>query len=909
MAQDWKKHVRQHLPPMRLGPEREIEIVAELAEHLQTAYEEALTRGASEEQARAQVRALFSDWRLLECELSSAEHSTSNTWRNQFNGDLIAHPRKQGKGALTMESLFKDLSYSLRVLLKSPGVTLIAVIALALGIGANSAIFSVVNALVLRPLPFPELDRLVAAYEHVRTGGNDHHELTVANYLDLRAQNQTFDHLALYRWWSVNLTGTGQPERLQGYLVTANLLDALGMKPALGRNFFPDEDQAGKPKSVILTHGLWQRRFGGDAHILGKTIGLNGVPHTVAGVMPPEFNYPKGAELIAPLEFTPPLSANRGSHSYLSVGRLKPGITIQQAQDDLSAIARRLEEQYPNDNTGRGMKVYPLLADTVRMYKVAALVLMAAVGFVLLIACANVANLLLARAASRFKEVAIRAAVGASRWRIIQQLLTESIVLAVIGGVLGIVFAIWGVSALKAAMPAEVFQFVPGMNNIAVNYQVLGFTLALSVLTGILFGIAPAIQASKPDLNETLKEGGGKAPSGGKRHRLLNGLVVVEIALSLVLLVGAGVMMKSFLNLLKTDPGFQGDNVLTMNLLLPRAKYPEISRQVAFYQELLERVSHLPGIESAAIVNYLPLGMSNSSNSILIEGQPAPPPGQEIDGRYRVCSPLYFETMGIPLLKGRSFTEQDTARTLPVMIVNETLAKRFWPAEDPIGKRIRFTGNPEQNPWRQIVGVIADVRHDLNSPVQPEYYLPHAQDTWNSMVLVARTSAEPTALAAPIRNEVLNIDRDQPVFDIRTMRQVRERATVIHSFSVSLLSIFATMALLLAALGIYGVMSYQVSQRTHEIGVRLALGAKTSDVLKMVVRQGMTLAAAGMSIGLVGAVGITQALKAVLAEIGVADLSTFAMVSLLLLAVAFVACVIPAFRATKVDPLVALRYE
>ncbi len=908
MAQDWQNHVRRHLPPLRLGAEREIEIVAELAEHLEAAYEDALADGASEEQASARALALVSDWQLLECELSRAEHSTFAAWRNPSDGDLLAPSHEPKKGGFTMDSLFKDLRYSLRVLLKNPGVSLIAVIALALGIGANTAIFSVVNSLVLRPLPFHEVERIAAVYEEVRSDGNDRHELTVANYLDLRAQNQTFEHLALYRWWSVNLTGTGEPERLQGYLVTANLPDALGMKPALGRGFLPDEDQAGKPKSVILTHGLWQRRFGGDTNIIGQTIGLNGVAHTVVGVMPPEFNYPRGVELIAPFEFTPQFSAGRGSHAYLALGRLKPGVAVEQAQNDLSDIARRLEQQYPNENTGRGVKIYPLLADTVRLYKAAAFVLMAAVGFVLLIACANVANLLLARASVRFKEVAIRMAMGANRRRIIQQLLTESVILALIGGVLGVLLAIWGVSALKATLPAEVFQFVPGINHLAVNRQALLFTLALSVLTGLLFGITPAMQASKPDLNETLKEG-GKTSAGGKRHRLLGALVVSEVALSLMLLIGAGLMMKGFLNLLKTNPGFQGDNVLTMNLLLPRAKYPEAPQRTDFYQELLRKVSSLPGVESAAVVNYLPLGMSNSSNSFLIEGRPAPPPGQEWNGRYRVCSPQYFETLGITLLKGRAFNQQDNADAPRVAIINETLAKRFWPAEDAIGKRIRFDGEPEQNPWMQIVGVIADVRHDLNSPMRPEYYLPHAQDPWNSMVLVARTSAEPTALTPAIRHEVLAIDRDQPVFDIRTMQQVRERATIMHRFSASLFGLFAAIALLLAAVGIYGVMSYQVSQRTHEIGVRLALGASRGNVLTMVIRRGMLLAVFGMGIGLIGAAGIAKALKALMAELVVADVFTFVAVSLLLLAVAFAACFVPALRATKVDPMAALRCE
>jgi len=806
-----------------------------------------------------------------------------------------------------MDLLIKDIRYGVRGLVKRPGISFIAIITLAIGIGANSAIFSAVNALLLKPLPFPELNRVVAIWDKMPSRGVLHNEVTVANYLDWRAQSQSFEQLALYRWWSTNLAGVEQPERIQGFLVTANFFDALGMKPIMGRNFTEEENSPGKDSVAIITHSLWQRRFGGDPNIINKQLKLNSITRTVIGVMPERFNFPKGAEIYAPLAMTPALMGSRDSHGYYVIGRLKSGVSMTSAQADIDAITARLEQQYPTTNTGWGATVFPILKDTVRQYDTALWVMMGAVGFVLLIACANVANLMLARASGRQKEIALRSALGASRWRIVRQLLTESVILALLGGALGVLVAFWGIEALRATNPGDAARFAPGWYQLGMNFYVLAFTLGLSLFSGIVFGLAPAWQVSKPNLNNALKEGGRQA-SGGS-HRLRSSLVVFEVAVSLVLLVGAGLAFRSFLALLKTSPGFDPDNLMTMSLVLPGAKYKEEAQRDTFYRDLVQRTKELPGVQSAAIVNYIPLGGANSTDSYLVEGLPEPAPGQENDGRYRVCSPDYFQTMKIPVLKGRGFTEQDRAGGTPVVIVNETLARKHWKDGDALGKRIRFYGPLDKAPWMEIVGVVRDVRHELTLEVTPEYYLPHAQDAWNSMVLVARTSVDPASLAPQMRQQVSAIDKDQPVFDVHTMQEVRSLSVSVYTFSSVMLGIFGGIALLLAAIGIYGVMAFAVTQRTQEIGIRMALGARASDVLKLVVRHGMVLALIGVAVGLAGAWALTRFMAQLLVGVKSTDLLTFSAVSGCLLLAALLACYLPARRATKVDPLVALRYE
>jgi putative ABC transport system permease protein len=805
-----------------------------------------------------------------------------------------------------MESLRSDIRYALRNLLKRPTFTIIAVFTLALGIGANSAMFSAFNALLLNPLPFPELDRVVAIWDKQPSLGYTHNEVAFANYLDWQAQSQSYEQLALYSWFNANLTGIDPPERIQGFAVTANFFDALGMKPIMGRNFLPEENQPDR-NVVIISHSLWQRRFGGDPNILNNTITINGFVCAVIGVMPEHFNFPKGGEVYAALEMTPEVTKNRTMHAYYVVGRLKPGVSLESSQAEIDTINARLEQQYPETNTGLGATVYPIVADTVRAYDTPILVMMAVVGFVLLIACANVANLMLARASGRQKEIALRAALGASRWRIVRQLLTESVIVALIGGILGVLVGFWGIDALRVSNPGDAARFAAGWYQLGINLPVLAFTLGISLFSGIIFGLAPALQLSKLNLNDSLKE--GSRQTSGSSHRLRSSLVVFEVALSLMLLIGAGLAARSFLSLLRTDPGFNSENVLTMTIMLPRLKYKDEAAGRAFYDDLIERVKSYPGVESAAAVNYLPLGGSNSSDAYLIEGAAEPPPGQENIGRYRVATPDYFRTMGITLIKGRNFTDQDKAGAPPVVIVNETFARKHSPDGNVIGKRIRFYGPPEKTPWMEIVGVLKDVKHELNIPVTPEYYLPYAQDSWHGMVLVARTSVDPASLAAGIREQVRSIDKDQPVFNVRTMQEVRSLSVSMYSFSSVSLAIFAGIALLLATGGIYGVMAFAVSQRTQEIGIRMALGARALDVLKLVVKHGMKLALLGIVLGLVGSWALTRFMKGLLFGVETTDLLTYGVVSLCLLVAALVACYLPARRATKVDPLEALRYE
>jgi putative ABC transport system permease protein len=807
-----------------------------------------------------------------------------------------------------METFIHDIRFGIRMLAKKPMFSIIAVITLALGIGANTAIFSVVNGVLLRPLPFKEPDRLMMIRE---TKLPQFPEFSVApgNFLDWKKQNTVFDRLVAYKGSSLNLIGTGDPERLRALNVTEGFFAMLGAQPQLGRDFLAEEDQVGHNNVVILSYGLWQKRFSGDPKILNQTITLNRQAYTVIGVMPATFRYGSGEnelDLWTPMGFTEEQAQNHGGHSLVAIGQLKRGVTVDQARAEMSAIAGRLAAQYPVD-IGWDVKIMPLLEYSVRSIKPALLVLLVAVAFVLLIACANVANLLLARAAGRQKEIATRTSLGASRWRIVRQLLTESLLLSLLGGVLGLALAKWGMDLLLTLAPPN----LPRLNNVSLDGRALAFTATITLLTGVIFGLVPALQSSKPNLNETMKDAGRGSTEGRRRQRIRSTLVVLEVATALVLLVGAGLMIKSFWQLQKVDPGFNPDNALTVQVSLPKTKYPEESQQVAFFQQLIERVATLPGVQSAGAGHVVPLSGNDFVMAFEIDGRPPLQPGATQSTNYYSVSADYFKAMGIPLRRGRVFTERDVKDSPRVAVINETMAKKIFPDEDPIGKRITFDNRQKDNPeWFEIVGIVGDVKeYGLDQVTTMQTYEPYIQQTFPDMTLVVRTTGDPTNLNAAIRSEVLKLDKEQPTTNFKTLNEFFSVSIAQQRFSVVLLGVFAVVALVLSAVGIYGVLSYAVTQRTHEIGIRVALGAGRRDVLRLVVGQGMLLAVIGVAGGLGAAFALTRLMASLLFGVTATDAVTFVSVASLLLAVALLACYIPARRATKVDPLVALRYE
>jgi putative ABC transport system permease protein len=889
---DWKHEVRKHLSGLKLAPPHEAEIVEELAQHLEDDYERAISSGATEAEAKRVALTGLNDKRL------SNEIQRS---KKPFREPLLPESGRSN----VLADLLHDLRYAARTQLKNPVFTVVAVIALALGIGANTAIFSVVNTVLLRPLPYKDPDGLVMVWEDSTKHGYPRDTPTAANFIDWRDQNHVFEGMAAITYVSFNLTGTGDPERLEGRRVSAALFPLLGVEPQIGRVFTAAEDQPGSPHVVLLSNGLWQRRFGGDPSIVGKTLTLNGESYTVVGVMPAHF--PSDAQVWVPIAFTPEEAADRTTHYLTVLARLKPGVIMSQAQAEMTTIATHLQQQYPQSNTDVGAAVTPLQELLVGDIRPALMILLGAVALVLLIACANVANLLLARAAVRQKEIAVRVALGARRWRLVRQFLTESLLLSSLGGIVGLAIAYGGLFLLRAFIPENISQ----AREISIDFRVLGFTLLVSIATGVIFGLAPAIQAARFNQIETLKEGGRDAATGSSGKRLRSVLVTAEVAISLVLLIGAGLLINSFLRLRNVDPGFRVNNLLTMKIVLSERKYEEAARRSAFYTELVQRVEALAGVKSAAVTTNLPLFSSGNAIVIGIEGRPTPPPGQEPIIVTRVITPEYFETMGIPLLKGRQLTEQDTSNTPNAVVISETMARRYWPNEDAIGKRIATAEVRTPADWCQVVGVVKDVHeYKLSTEPKPQMYLSHKQANFFAPEdLVVRTDVDPGSLAAAVRSAVWEIDRDQPVSNIQTMDDILADSLAQQRFSMLLLAIFAAVAMTLAGVGIYGVMSYSVAQRTHEIGIRMALGAQTSAVLKLAVGYGMKLVIVGIVIGLIAALALTRVMSTLLFGVTATDPTTFTLISLLLIAVAALASYIPARRATRVNPITALRYE
>ena len=892
---DWKEEVSKRLSGLRLAPALEAEIVEELAQHLEQVYERSLKSGASEAEAKETA--------LLELSGDDLLKGIQHSQKPVHHAPILETP---GRPNMLADSLH-DLRYALRTLRKNPGFTIVAIFALALGIGANTAIFSVVNTVLLRPLPYEDPEQLVLVWEDATKHGHPRDVPTAANFIDWRDQNQVFEGMAAYNYESFNLTGTGDPERLHGRRVSADLFRLLEVDAKIGRVFTAAEDQPGSHYVVLISYGLWQRRFGGDPSIVGKALTLNGKSYAVVGVMPADFQFPtKDDQVWVPIAFTPEQAADRTTHYLRVLARLKPSVTLSQAQTEMSTIGTRLQQQYPESNTDVGVAVTSLHEHVVRNIKPSLLILLGAVALVLLIACANVANLLLARAAVRQKEIAVRVALGARRWRLIRQFLTESVLLSTLGGIVGLAIAYVGLILLRSFIPENISQ----AREITIDFKVLGFTLLVSVVTGVLFGLAPAIQALRFNQIETLKEGGRDAATGGSSKRLRSLLVTAEIAISLVLLIGAGLLINSFLRLRNVDPGFRVDNLLTMSIVLPEPKYEEAERRSAFYSELIQRVEALAGVRTAAVTAGLPLYSQGSSITMEIEGKPEPPPGQKPTFVATIISPEYFDTMGIPLIKGRQLTEQDTRTSPTVVVISETMARQCWPNEDAIGKRIAFGKVRKPEDWIQVIGVVKDVRRLLTMDQKPQMYFSHKQtDFFPPQDLVVRTDVDPTSIAASVRKVVWEIDQDQPVSDISTMEEILADSIARQRFSMLLLAIFAGVAMVLAGVGIYGVMSYSMAQRTHEIGIRMALGAQTGAVLKLAVGHAMKLVIIGIVVGLIASFALTRLMATMLFGINATDPTTFTLISLLLVAVAAVASYIPARRATKVDPIIALRYE
>jgi putative ABC transport system permease protein len=805
-----------------------------------------------------------------------------------------------------MGTLLQDLRYGFRMLVKTPGFTVVAVFALALGIGANTAIFSVVNAVLLRPLPFKDPDRLVWAQAADLKTGEQGGSISPPDFLDYREQSRVFEHFAATQSMSFTLTGDAEPERVLGARVSADFFEALAVVPFKGRTFLPEEEREGNNRVAVISYGLWQRRFGADPNLVGKAVELSGQSTVVVGITPAGFQFPKEAEIWSPIGFGGKETTLRRTHYLNAIGRLKPGVTFEQAQADITSIARRLEQQYPETNKDYGMGLTLLPEQIVGDMRRTLLVLLAAVGFVLLIACANVANLSLARGAARGKEIAIRVALGASRARVIRQLLTESVLLAIMGGVLGLLLAVWGVDMLVSLSPED----LPRVKEVTIDPRVLSFTLLVSIVTGIVFGLAPALSASsRGDLNETLKEGGRATGAAASHNRMRSLLVVAEVALSLVLLVGAGLLIKSFLRLSQVETGFNSTSVMTMRLALPQAKYAEAPRRAAFYQQLLERTRALPGVEAAGVISELPLSGQNNDTYFALEGQALSSTADENNlANIRTASPDYFRAMGIPLIKGRFFGDGDRDDAPRAIIISETFARSFFPNQDPLGHRLTIDIG---EPWTaEIVGVVGNIRHD-NLATEPwrEMYTNIAQTPRGSVNLVVRTGSDPAMVTSAIKAEVQALDRDLPIYSPKTMEQRVAESAAAPRFRTLLLALFAGLALVLAAVGIYGVISYTVTQRTHEIGIRMALGAQRRDILRLVVGRGVVLTLIGVAIGLAGAFLMTRVMASLLFGVSATDPATYAVVSLLLITVALLACYVPARKATKVDPMVALRYE
>lgn len=807
-------------------------------------------------------------------------------------------------------ALWYDLRYGLRTMLKHRAVTAVVLLSVMIGVGCNSVVFSLVNSIVLRPLPYKEPERIVQIVGTLPRQGRDDTSVSYPDFTDWRANNQTCEEMAAYnaeQFRSFVLTGGDEPRRVFGAAVSAGLFPLLGVNAAAGRTFLPGEDAPGAEPVALVGNGLWQRQFNSDPALIGRSITLDGQSFRVVGIMPADFQFPIQSERIevwVPTNVDAAYLAQRGIQYLGVLARLKPGVTPEQAQADLGLVARQLEQQYPNSNSGRGVRLIPLHERIVGNVRQSLLLLFGAVGLVLLIACANVANLLLVRAAARRQEFALRAALGASRWRMARQLFTESLLLGVTGGALGVLLAFVAVRVIVSAG----LENIPRAAEIGLDGRVLAFTALASILTGLVFGLAPVLGTFRVNPNDAIKEQGRSATVGARQARIHNLLVILEVALSLILLIQSGLIIKSFLRLTNTNPGFNTENLLVVPFILPEGKYPEPERKAAFYQNVLQRVEALPGVQSAAAVTPLPLSKDAVSISFEVEGRPPAFAGEKLFAEYRSVSHDYFGTMGIPILSGRDFTEHDAAGGAGVLVINENMARAYWPGADPVGRRVKLRG--PKRPWLTVVGVVGAVKYSgLHAEPEPEIYAPYLQDPLSFMTVVMRTNVGPSVLAAPLRREIKAIDPDQPAPPVETMNAVVSKSVAQPRFNAVLFGLFSAVALILAAIGVYGVVSFSVAQRMHELGVRVALGARPNQILVLVMKRVLITTLLGLAVGIASSYALSRVTASLLFRVGATDPATFLYFSLLLIAVTAAASYTPVRRATRVDPMAVLRHE
>ncbi|HEY4838491.1 MAG TPA: ABC transporter permease [Candidatus Acidoferrales bacterium] len=913
-TRDWKKYVREHLPPLGLSGAREQEIVEEIAQQLDDAYVEAISRGRARDQADRHAISQIPDWNLLAEEIRRAERPLTErisarvpeTLREAVEEENI----RKRRGGNMFADLIQDLRHSLRMLRKSPGFTALVVFTLALGIGGNTAIFSFVNDALLKPLPYHDPDRLVMAWE--TTAGQAHSENIVAapNYLDWEKQNDVFERMAIYEFLGYNISGEGDPEIVGGLRASSGLFDVLGVPPMMGRTFTKDEEAPGKDHVVVLSYGLWQRRYAADRSILGKAIRINQESYTVIAVMPQGFAFPVAQQkLWVPIGFNEG-DRSREAHSFYVSARLKPGVSFEKARAEMDAIGLRLAQAYPEISHGNSATITPIRDLYLEDFRQVMLTLLLAVGFVLLIACVNIANLLLARGSSRRKELALRAALGASGSRIFRQMMTESILLALFGGFAGVALAL-GISPLLLKIMPESLKNIPfrDMTMIHPDIRVLAFTLGVALVTGILFGIVPALHAFGVAPGESLKEAGSRGNSGSSSRRVREALVVAEVALALTVLASAGLMITSMRRLLAVSPGFNPNGLLTMEMALPQKDFYGPPTRPLFCQQMEEHLEQLPGVLSVSAVSQLPM-VGGAARAVTFEGRPEPAPADRVGAGYSIVCPNYFHTMGVPLIEGREFTNQDSLRAPGAAIISDRFRERFFPNEDPIGKRFKLVPYQDEAPWQTVVGVVGNVhQRGLDKTFLAQVYLPYSQAAWPSMAIVVRAESNTAALTASVRKALSEVVPEQAVTDTVMMDQIVENSVGPRKFPMLLLTGFALVALVLTAIGVYGVVSYGVAQRTHEIGIRIALGAQTPRIYTLIAQQAMIPVVLGVAVGVGAALALSKYLQNQLYSVRATNPFVLGVSVLLLILVAMLACFVPARRACRVDPLVALRHE